>query len=187
MGRRTTVLPSIWTLPTASTRSTTLISQRLTEHVADGAVWQLDQILAAGGCRRGRLWWRRERRHMTVPPSDRIEPSAFRPGRWLVSLNRQLRQSRRAYLFAENAPHAFAAMDEHAKRCIGRLLERLAGVPAGNSTPLTPSPPPAWVLDVGGRGVRLVTLAASPRITPGGCSAAAWQSLNGKRPPFREL
>ena len=37
-----------------------ILRQRLTEHVADGAVLALlDQILAAGGCRRGRLWWRR--------------------------------------------------------------------------------------------------------------------------------
>ena len=75
-------------------------------------------------------------------------------------------------------------MDEHAKRCIGRLLERLAGVRGRQlySTYAVRLPRGFWTWEA--EGVRLVTLAAlAPHHARGLLRRPAWQSLNGKRPP----
>ena len=65
---------------------------------------------------------------MTQVPSDRIGADAFNLSRWIVSLNDQLRQWREAYVFAENGSEVFAAVDEHARRCVGNLIRQLTGL-----------------------------------------------------------
>ena len=62
---------------------------------------------------------------MTRPPCDRIAADAMRLSRWLVSINDQLRQWREAYVFADNAPRVFAALDEQARDCVRRLLRHV--------------------------------------------------------------
>lgn len=64
---------------------------------------------------------------MTTPPSSRIDTSAFDPGRWIQSLNDQLRQWRQAFLFADNAYPVFQAVDEHTQSRVARLLDCLTG------------------------------------------------------------
>jgi hypothetical protein len=64
---------------------------------------------------------------MTTPPSARIDPSAFNLGRWIVSVNDQLRDWRQAYLYADNAPEVFAALDEHTRDRVGLLLQAVTG------------------------------------------------------------
>ena len=50
---------------------------------------------------------------MTAPPSSRLDADVFDLGRWIVSINEQLREWRQAYVFADNAPEVFHAVDEH--------------------------------------------------------------------------
>jgi len=97
---------------------------------------------------------------MTTPPSSRIDAAAFDLGRWVVSINDQMRQWRQAYLFADNGPEVFRAIDEHAGECVAELLHSVTGkrrtdllrtyrvrLPRGFAT---------WQVD----GVRLVTLSS---------------------------
>ncbi len=64
---------------------------------------------------------------MTLPPSARIDASAFNLGRWLVSINEQLRDWRQAYLYADNAAEVFAALDEHTRERVVQLLHAVTG------------------------------------------------------------
>lgn len=64
---------------------------------------------------------------MTIPPSTRIDPAAFDLGRWIVSINSQLRDWRQAYLFADNAPLVFRALDDHTQQRVGELLASITG------------------------------------------------------------
>jgi hypothetical protein len=66
---------------------------------------------------------------MTVPPSTRIDPAAFDLGRWLVSINEQLRDWWQAYRFAANAPVVFRQVDRHAFERVGALLRTVMGLP----------------------------------------------------------
>jgi hypothetical protein len=65
---------------------------------------------------------------MTEPPSDRIDASAFNLGRWIVSINEQLRDWRQAYLFADNAGEVFRALDDHSRERVGELLQSVTGL-----------------------------------------------------------
>lgn len=65
---------------------------------------------------------------MTVPPSARIDPSAFDLGRWLASINEQLRDWRSAYMYAENAAKAFRELDRAAFERVGDLLHAITGL-----------------------------------------------------------
>lgn len=65
---------------------------------------------------------------MTQPPNDRIDAATFNLGRWIVSLNQQLRDWRQAYLFADNAFAAFRLLDDLAHRRVEDLLYALTGL-----------------------------------------------------------
>jgi RNA-directed DNA polymerase len=64
---------------------------------------------------------------MTTPPSQRIDASAFDLGRWIVSINDQLREWRQAYVFADNGPAVFRAIDEHTAERVAELLHSVTG------------------------------------------------------------
>ena len=64
---------------------------------------------------------------MTTPPSARIDASAFNLGRWIVSVNEQLRDWRQAYLYADNGAEVFAALDEHTRERVAQLLHAVTG------------------------------------------------------------
>ena len=66
---------------------------------------------------------------MTTPPSDKIDAAAFNLGRWIVSVNVQLRDWRQAYLYADNAPDVFRVLDAVAYDRVGELLKAVTGVP----------------------------------------------------------
>jgi RNA-directed DNA polymerase len=68
---------------------------------------------------------------LTTAPSKRIDPTAFNPGRWLVSINEQMREWRQAYLFADNAAEVFRALDEHLHDRAEGLLMSLTGLRRG--------------------------------------------------------
>lgn len=65
---------------------------------------------------------------MTQPPNDRIAGAAFNAAKWIVSINDQLRDWRAAYLYADNAPDVFRALDEHTRDRVGRLLRSILGL-----------------------------------------------------------
>ena len=65
---------------------------------------------------------------MTTPPSDKIDAAAFNLGRWIVSVNVQLRDWRQAYLYADNAPDVFRLLDAVAFDRVGELLKAVTGV-----------------------------------------------------------
>lgn len=64
---------------------------------------------------------------MTTPPSEKIDGSAVNLSRWLVSLNDQLRDWRQAYLYADNAPEVFRALDEHVRNRVSELIHCVTG------------------------------------------------------------
>jgi group II intron reverse transcriptase/maturase len=64
---------------------------------------------------------------MTTPPSDRIDGSAVNLGRWIVSINSQLRDWRQAYRFADNAPDLFRLLDDYTRERVGRLMHAVTG------------------------------------------------------------
>jgi hypothetical protein len=64
---------------------------------------------------------------MTMPPSTRIDASAFNLGRWIVSVNEQLRDWHQAYVFADNAADVFRTLDEHTRDRVGQLLNSVTG------------------------------------------------------------
>jgi RNA-directed DNA polymerase len=64
---------------------------------------------------------------MTAPPSARLAAAVFDLGRWIVSLNEQLRDWHQAYVFADNAAEVFRALDEHALQRVKDLLFSLTG------------------------------------------------------------
>jgi hypothetical protein len=65
---------------------------------------------------------------MTTLPSERINPDAFDLGRWLVSINEQLRDWHQAYQYADNAADVFRTVDERGLGAVARLLQRITGV-----------------------------------------------------------
>jgi RNA-directed DNA polymerase len=65
---------------------------------------------------------------MTTAPSPRIDAAAFDLGRWLVSINDQLREWRQAYVFADNGPIVFRAIDEHTRERVAELLHSVTGL-----------------------------------------------------------
>lgn len=65
---------------------------------------------------------------MTIPPSDKIDASAFNPEGWIDSLNEQMRDWYHAYRFADNAAEVFQALDQHARERVALLLQGLTGV-----------------------------------------------------------
>lgn len=65
---------------------------------------------------------------MTTPPSDKVDAAAFNLGRWIVSVNAQLRDWRQAYLYADNAPDLFRLLDAVAFDRVGELLKAVTGV-----------------------------------------------------------
>lgn len=64
---------------------------------------------------------------ITEPPSRRIDVNAFKLGKWIVSVNRQLKDWRQAYLFADNASLVFRTLDEHTYRRVSDLLYHVTG------------------------------------------------------------
>jgi len=65
---------------------------------------------------------------MTLPPSSKVDATTFNLCRWIVSINAQLRDWRQAYLFADNAPDVFRALDDHARERFGVLLAAITGL-----------------------------------------------------------
>jgi RNA-directed DNA polymerase len=65
---------------------------------------------------------------MTIPPSDKIDPSAFNLARWIVSLNTQLRDWHQAYRFADNGPDVFRVLDDLSRERVRELLLTVGGV-----------------------------------------------------------
>jgi RNA-directed DNA polymerase len=74
---------------------------------------------------------------ITAPPSTRIDPSAFDLGRWLASINDQLRDWWQAYVYAENAPAVFRKLDDHSFQRVGQLLTAVTGRGVGSCTTAT--------------------------------------------------
>lgn len=64
---------------------------------------------------------------MTVPPSARLDPGVFDLGRWLGSLNEQLRDWWQAYMYADNGESVFRALDQRAHERVGELLHHVTG------------------------------------------------------------
>lgn len=64
---------------------------------------------------------------MTAPPSDKIDAAAFNLGKWIVSVNAQLRDWRQAYLYADNTADVFRLLDAVAFDRIGELLRAVTG------------------------------------------------------------
>lgn len=64
---------------------------------------------------------------MTVPPSARLDAGVFDLGRWLASLNEQLRDWWQAYMYADNAEAVFRALDERTQDRVGELLHHVTG------------------------------------------------------------
>jgi group II intron reverse transcriptase/maturase len=64
---------------------------------------------------------------MTAPPSDKIDAAAFNLGKWIVSVNAQLRDWRQAYVYADNAPDVFRVLDAVAFDRVGELLKAVTG------------------------------------------------------------
>ncbi len=119
---------------------------------------------------------------MTNLPSDRVDASAFDAGRWIVSLNDQLRAWREAYVYADNAPVVFAALDDRARQRVEVLLERLTGLRGrrlANAHRLKQARGYwTWQID----GVRLVTLAAlAPRHPAYLIHPPRWQKSGPRR------
>ena len=67
-------------------------------------------------------------REMTEPPSARIDPTAFDLGRWLLSINDQLRDWWQAYMFADNGLAVFRHLDEFTFERVRQLLYALTGL-----------------------------------------------------------
>lgn len=65
---------------------------------------------------------------MTTPPSEKIDGSAFNLSRWIVSINDQLRDWRQAYVYADNAPEVFRALDDHTRERLGSLIQSVTGL-----------------------------------------------------------
>lgn len=65
---------------------------------------------------------------MTTPPSDKIDVAAFNLGKWIVSINNQLRDWRQVYLFADNAPEVFHLLDQVTRDRVGHLAKAVLGV-----------------------------------------------------------
>lgn len=97
---------------------------------------------------------------MTTPPSNRIDASAFNLGRWIVSINTQLRDWRQAYLYADNAPQVFAALDDHTRDRVGLLMHAVTGkrFPELRDTYRVRLPRGFWTWQVD--GVRLTVLSS---------------------------
>ncbi|GIW80382.1 MAG: hypothetical protein KatS3mg105_2189 [Gemmatales bacterium] len=66
-------------------------------------------------------------KEMTEPPSSKIDSSAFNIGRWIVSVNEQLRDWRQAYRFADNAADVFADIDDLTRSRVFELIKRITG------------------------------------------------------------
>jgi group II intron reverse transcriptase/maturase len=64
---------------------------------------------------------------MTVPPSARLDAGVFDLGRWLASLNEQLRDWWQAYMYADNAESVFRTLDERTHDRVGELLHHVTG------------------------------------------------------------
>ena len=64
---------------------------------------------------------------MTVPPSARIDAAAFDLGRWLASINDQLRDWWHTYMYADNASEVFRTVDRCTYERVGELLRAVTG------------------------------------------------------------
>ncbi|GEM_PF-318754 len=60
---------------------------------------------------------------MTVPPSQRLDPDVFDLGRWIASLNKQLKQWAAVYRNALNAREVFMDLDDHVFDRVGQLIK----------------------------------------------------------------
>ena len=120
---------------------------------------------------------------MTSIPSDRIDGSAFNLARWIVSINEQLRDWRQAYLFADNAPQVFLALDHHVRSRLVPLMAAITG-----ERPATVDrryrfqlPRGFWTYEV--PGARLVVLSSlAPHSANNLIRKPAWVRCAGKRP-----
>lgn len=132
---------------------------------------------------------------MTQPPSDKIDAAAFNLGRWIVSVNTQLRDWRQAYRFADNAPDVFRVLDAVAFERIGELLKAVSGVPWAevrrNHLVRLPRGFRSWEVP----GVRLSVLSALAPCAPAGLirrpvwwkEAPAPTAPNAPIPPARPV
>ncbi len=104
---------------------------------------------------------------MTAPPSDKIDAAAFNLGRWVVSVNDQLRDWRQAYLFADNAPDVFRLLDDVARDRVGELIKAVTGANWGDvrRAHFTRLPRGFWTWQV--PGARLCVLSSLAPHTPG--------------------
>lgn len=117
---------------------------------------------------------------MTAAPSDRLGAGAFNLGGWIVSINDQLRQWHQAYMYADNGPSVFRAVDEHSRRCVQRLLRQVTGIRGSKlyDTYQVRLPRGFWTWQVD--GARLVQLSAlAPRSPSWLTRQPEWQRLAG--------
>lgn len=97
---------------------------------------------------------------MTLPPSDKIDTQAFDLGRWIVSINDQLREWRQAYLFADNLPAVARAVDDFTSERVGALLYSVTGQRAAEVRRLYRVALPRGFASWQVKGVRLVVLSS---------------------------
>ncbi len=123
---------------------------------------------------------------MTSPPSSRIDAAAFDPGRWIVSINTQLRQWYEAYQFTDNGPEVFQTIDEFAFQRVGLLLRTITGLRPSGLARLKERLPRGF-LTWQVAGVRLVVLSAlAPRRPARLVHRPAWQkTLSADTTPLR--
>lgn len=67
-------------------------------------------------------------RELTTPPSSRLDADVFDLGRWIVSINDQLRDWRQAYLYANNAQSVFTEIDALARDRVAELIHAVTGL-----------------------------------------------------------
>lgn len=66
---------------------------------------------------------------MTAPPSQRLDASVVDLGRWIVSLNTQLKQWASIYRITLNSREVFLDLDDHVYERVGQLIRSVTGLP----------------------------------------------------------
>ena len=119
---------------------------------------------------------------MTTPPSERIDASAFNLGRWIVSINTQLRDWKQVYQYADNAREVFEAIDEHCRERVGQLLRAVTGMRMGQLYDSYRVKLPRGFTTWEVPGGRLVVLSSLAPQCPGKLiRVPAWASSRGKK------
>lgn len=121
---------------------------------------------------------------ITTPPSDKIDAGVFNLEKWIVAINRQLRDWRGAYLFADNSAEVFRTLDDYARLRFGRLLGRITGQRAARVRRLyrVKLPRGFWTWMV--NGVRMSVLSSLAPHCPAQLTfPPAWMRRGAAHPP----